>query len=159
MEEWKDIKGYEGHYQVSNLGNVRSLKRNKVLKLKIVVDGRGYCVVTLHNKGQKIRKVHQLVAESFLNYFSNKNRFLVVDHIDNNKKNNKLDNLQIISCRKNVSKDVKGKTSIYTGVCKHKQHKNWYSQIKINGKTKYLGLFNCETSAHIAYLKKLKEFS
>lgn len=65
MEEWRDIRGYEGHYQVSDLGRVFSCKRHHLLKL-----GRstpGYLIVCLWKDGkQKTRQVHRLVAEQFI---------------------------------------------------------------------------------------------
>ncbi|AGY48385.1 HNH endonuclease [Bacillus phage Slash] len=98
MEKWKDIKGYEGYYQVSDLGNVRSLDRKdtrgyewkgKILRLKI--NKNGYCFVAL-SKGSKVSypRVHRLVAEAFIPNPENKR---CVNHDDGNKSNNKIDNL------------------------------------------------------------------
>ena len=63
-EEWKNIKGYEGLYKISNLGRVKNLKTNKILKLKLRKDG--YTQVTLYKKGkQESKYVHRLVCEHF----------------------------------------------------------------------------------------------
>jgi ribosomal protein L15E len=60
---------------------------------------------------------------------------IVVDHIDNNiKTDNRLENLQLITQRENVSKDIKNTSSKYIGVCWHKKAKKWRSSIQINGK-------------------------
>ena len=166
-EIWKDIVGYESLYQVSNLGNVKSLPKQQrctngylVTKEKILkqsIDGRGYFNVVLYkNRTPKTITIHKLVAITFLNHTPDGTTKLVVDHIDNNQKNNCLENLQIITNRQNISKDITG-YSKYTGVCWHKVANKWVSQIQINKKRIYLGLFNCELAAHIAYLNKLKQ--
>ena len=95
-EEWRDIKGYEGKYQVSNLGRVKSLKnckgnyREKILKLG--KDKLGYLQVVLSKEGKgKLFRVHRLVAESFI---ENTNNYPEVNHKDENKSNNCVDNLE-----------------------------------------------------------------
>ena len=106
MEEiWKDIKGYENLYQVSNLGNIKSLKKlvncgikinSKVFKkeknLKYLISGTGYPFVTLYkNKIGKMFLVHRLVAETFI---PNPNNYKIVNHIDENPKNCNVNNLE-----------------------------------------------------------------
>jgi len=153
-EEYRNIEGYS-FYQVSNLGNVKSLKFNKERILKPSKDISGYdFVVITSNKKRKTIKIHQLVAMAFLNHKPNGMK-IVVDHIDNDKDNNKLSNLQLISHRKNTSKDKNG-ASKYTGVSKFKKGNKWVAHIRINSKSKYLGLFNCELAAAHAYNKALK---
>lgn len=90
MEEiWKDIKGYEGLYEISNLGNVKTLKRNKLLKTN---KSSEYDYVVLRKEGRaKIKKIHRLVAETFI---PNLNNLECVNHKDENKKNNNVENLE-----------------------------------------------------------------
>lgn len=95
-EEWRDIKGYEGLYQVSNLGRVKSLrdknnkKRELILKPKIMRNG--YLKVDLCKNGkQKTFTVHRLVATVFI---SNPKNFPTVNHKDENKLNNNVSNLE-----------------------------------------------------------------
>tara|TARA_R110000772_G_scaffold207522_2_gene318081 strand:- start:2326 stop:3012 length:687 start_codon:yes stop_codon:yes gene_type:complete len=165
MEEFRDIPGYEGLYQVSNLGNVKSLgndkaKKEKILKQNLVgVISKQYFAVQFCVDGKrKTYKVHQLVAMAFLNHIPNGFVGLVVDHIDNNKLNNNLENLQLISARKNNSKDKTGGASQYVGVNWHKPNKKWAALIWINGKHRYLGYFTCELEASEAYQKALKDY-
>lgn len=156
MEEiYKDVIGYEGLYQVSNLGNVKSFKYGKEKQIKLYKNTNGYLRVNLRINGiQKTRIVHQLVAESFLNYrrcgFE-----LVVNHIDFEKTNNKLDNLEIVTQRENANfKHIKS-SSAYVGVSWNKNVSKWQSSIRIKNKSKYLGLFINETDASDAYQKAL----
>ena len=165
MEEFRDVPGWEGLYQVSNLGNVKSLgndkaKKEKILKQNLVgVISKQYFAVYFCVDGKrKTCRVHQLVAMAFLNHIPNGYIGLVVDHIDNNKLNNNLENLQLISVRKNNSKDKTGGASQYVGVCWHKPNKKWTAKIVINGKNKYLGIFKCELEASEAYQKALKDY-
>ncbi|WP_296683407.1 NUMOD4 domain-containing protein [Flavobacterium sp.] len=166
-EVWKDMLGYEGLYQVSSNGNIKSLSRtitkgkvvyvtkDKILKQSI--DSVGYPYVNLSNyKKQKTFRVHQLVSIAFLNHIPNGYDGLIVDHIDGNKLNNFTNNLQLVTNRKNSSKDRKNKTSNFTGVSWHKQSNKWLAQVRINGKVNYLGVFKKEEDAYLAYTNSIK---
>ena len=157
-EVFKDIPNYEGMYQASNLGRVKSLKFNRERILKTLDNGKGYLFVGLSCEGkQKQKSVHQIMAITFLNHTPDGYNGLIVDHKDNDKLNNRLENLQLVTARYNLSKDKKGCTSKYTGVCWHKTYNKWISAIIINGKKKHLGYFIDEYDAHLAYQSKLKE--
>lgn len=91
-EIWKDIEGYENMYQISNLGNIISFKRKNPKLLSKTINLDGYYVVNLTKDGKtKIFTIHRLVAKAFL---INKENFPVVNHKDENKLNNKVDNLE-----------------------------------------------------------------
>jgi len=158
-EVWKDVKNYEGIYQVSNLGRVKSLKRKNCLKDRILKAGkenRGYLLVVLFiDKKGTSKRVHQLVAEAFLNHKPN-GAELVVNHKDFNKTNNNVKNLEVITQRANKSHREKKGTSKYVGVSWDKATNEWKTRIYIKGKNKYLGSFKCELSAHLAYQKALQ---
>lgn len=86
----KDIEGYEGLYQISNLGNVKSLISNKILKPK--KDKDGYLMVNLYKQGKvKTYKIHRLVTQAFI---ENPNNYLEVNHRDEDKTNNYVTNLE-----------------------------------------------------------------
>ncbi len=153
-EVWKDIPNYEGLYQVSNLGNIKSFKKSKEVILKNCLNSKGYYIVNLHNNKAKTFQVHQLVAIAFLNHKPCGLK-LVVDHINNDCLDNRLDNLQIVTNRQNVSKDIKNKTSKYTGVCWHKTKLKWMCGIRIQNKIKHLGYFTDEHEAHLKYQEAL----
>jgi len=161
MEIWKTIKRFED-YQISNLGRVKSLKNNKEKILALNPNEKGYYNVDLYvdNKRKTIR-IHKLVAEYFLNHKGDGTMKLVIDHIDNDKSNNRVDNLQLITNRQNSSKTLKkinGLTSSkYVGVTWSKQIKRWIAQIQVNKKRTHIGCFKNEYDAHLAYQNKLKE--
>lgn len=90
MEEWRDIEGYEGLYQVSNLGRVKNVKTGKTLKGRD--NGRGYLLVGLCKNGKcHNHRVHRLVACAFI---PNPNNLPEVNHKDENTGNNRVDNLE-----------------------------------------------------------------
>ena len=100
MEEiWKDIEGYEGLYQVSNMGRVRSLRRNIILKNKIE-SNRYERVVLSTNNIPKGYSVHRLVANAFI---PNPNNYPIVNHKDENRTNNCVDNLEWCTQKYNVN--------------------------------------------------------
>ena len=155
IEVWKNIPEFKS-YQVSNLGNVKSLKYGKERILKKPIGGGGYIQVGIYkNKKCSKRTINQLMAIAFLNHKPSGHK-MVVDHIDTNKLNNKLYNLQVITNRKNLSKDKKG-TSKYTGVSWNKKNKKWIASIRINSKYNHLGSFTNEIEASQAYQNELKK--
>jgi len=168
LEIWKHIKGFEGIYEISNFGRVKSLRVKGSYKLtssvsKIInpvnITG-GYLGVRLHNNGVvKKYRIHVLVANHFLeNHFNYK----YVNHLNENPADNHFKNLEFVNHRENVtySKNKKNYTSNLVGVSFNKLNiKNkWRSQIGINGKCKHIGCFSSEQEAHNAYLKALNQY-
>lgn len=103
-EIWRDIKGYEGLYQVSNLGRIKSLGNNKSRKEKIKsirISKEGYEKVDLYKKG-KIQTlfVHRLVAKEFI---KNINSFEEINHKDENPRNNNVNNLEWCDRKYNIN--------------------------------------------------------
>lgn len=166
MEEvWKDIPNYEGYYQVSNFGRVKSLRIEKVKKeryMKLRKDKDGYLICGLtKNRTQKTISVHRLIAISFMSDMRIYDKKYNVDHINGCKSDNNLENLRIVTVRFNSSdgfrKNKNTFSSIYSGVSFNKKAKKWISAIKINGKTKYLGSFYFEIDASKAYQLELSK--
>ena len=95
LEEWRDIPGWEGLYQVSNMGRIRSI-RVRVIK---PYETKGYQVATLHSGDRYERQgVHRLVARAFLPNPEEKEQ---VNHLDGDKSNNRVENLEWATCREN----------------------------------------------------------
>lgn len=116
MEVWRDIRGYEGMYQVSDRGRVRSIDRRVVnhksgstrivhgMILNPFDNGNGYLVVGLHNRRKtKNHYVHRLVADAFLERSENENH---VNHKDYNTHNNSAENLEWCTQQHNVNHSV-----------------------------------------------------
>ena len=115
QEIWKDISGYEGIYQVSNLGNIRSCERKVYFKKgnpltsymtvpeKIIskhISNTGYYRVGLRKDGKrKFLSVHRIVTSAFIDNPENKPH---VNHIDGNRLNNHSDNLEWVTCQENI---------------------------------------------------------
>jgi len=161
-EQWKDVVGFEKLYKVSDLGRAKSLnfkqtKREQIMKQHL--DEKGYCRVGLYKNKlrKKTRRLHQIVAEAFLNHLSDGTTKLIPDHKNEIKIDNTLKNIQIITNRENISKSIRNSLSKYTGVSWAQKNKKWRARITINGKEKFLGYFNDEYSAHQAYQKALLE--
>ena len=155
-EIWKDVIGYDGRYKISNYGNLISIKNGKIKKLKGSISNKGYKQFTLNWKEKELRRTygcHVLVAMSFLNHEPNGNIGLVVDHIDNNKLNNNVNNLQLLSSRENNIK--KGIGCKYYGVWKSKDR--FTAGLFVDKKRVYLGRFENEYVAHLKVLSYMKE--
>lgn len=162
-EIFKPIPNYEGLYEVSNLGNIRSYNKAKANKnnmpyiMRQCSDSQDYKLIRLtSNKISKNFRTHVLVAMAFLNHVPCGHR-VVVDHINGNRYDNRLENLQLISHRDNVYK-IQGKgLSKYKGVSFDKSRQKWISYIRINYKLMRLGYFKTEYEAHIAYQNALQK--
>lgn len=170
IEIWVDIKEYEELYQVSNYGNIKRKKRNiphinnsiRVFNeklLKLCIEKKGYSIIRL-SKDNKIKsfKVHRLVA---LHFSENVDNLEFVNHVDGNKLNNFINNLEWVSNRENINHYLKSinKTSKYPGVSLKKDINKWHSRIRI-GKIRYnLGTFINEIDAYNAYIYAQKQYN
>ena len=177
VEIYKDIRGFEGRYQVSNLGNVKSLERkiwshlnggtDVVFKEKILkpsINPGGYKIIGLSkNNKSKSFSIHRLVAVAFLNFIPD-GYMLHVDHIDGDTLNNRCDNLQELTASHHRYKTMADKpkkikpkkkyTSKYKGVSWYERSKKWKAEIYIKEKgiKKHIGYFKTEIDAYIETL-------
>lgn len=151
---YKDIPGYETHYQISSTGELVSKSREvirkshtmsiKSQKIKVFLDNSGYLSCNLYKEGRgRHFRIHQLVAMAFLNHKPN-NFETVVDHIDGNKLNNNLENLRILQNWENISKSVnKNYIQKHKGITYHSRDKKW--TYKYNNM--YVAMFKTEEEA------------
>ena len=171
-KQWRPIKGYENIYEVSNFGEVRSLDRfikyfshskdktnfikGKKIKRRLKPPCE-YFYITLAKGGKcEFKSLHILVWDTFGDKLRN-GRVLMVDHIDNDKTNNRIDNLQLLTTRENTSKyqRLRETSSEYIGVSLDKNTGKWRPSIHIDGRTKHLGSFISEYKAHLVYCEAL----
>lgn len=157
-EIWKDVPGLD-KIQASTLGRIKSLKCNKELIRKTHYKNNGYeCIGIV--VGDKIKKysVHALVAMAFLNHKPDVTQKIIVDHINNNKKDNRLINLQLITQRENSTKEPRG-NSKYPGVHYLKRTNMYQAYIYHNKKLLRLGTYKYELDAAEAYKNYLKQIT
>jgi hypothetical protein len=145
-EIYKDVDGFPG-YSVSNLGNVKGLRGN-VLKPKFNKND-GYWYVSLQCCGkQHCKKIHRLVAIAFILNPDNKSE---VDHKDNCRTNNSVDNLRWATHKENMANlKARGKSGV-KGVCYVARYNKYVAQIQIDGIHKNLGYFDTIDAAGDAY--------
>lgn len=166
IEIWVDVPSCYG-YQVSNIGNIRSIDRvvqdkngwEKKIKgrtLHPTINKRGYFSANISMNGKRVGiEIHRLVAMGFLGHVPN-GSIIVVDHIDKNPLNNRVENLRLVTQRDNINRTVRGKSK-YPGVQWVSQIRKWRVMVR-NGNTRtYVGSFSDEYSAYMAYLNKLNE--
>lgn len=115
IEEWRPVVGFEGRYEVSNVGNVRSLDRKVFHKetnsfhqikgktLKLRLDGKGYPFVSLGKGSSNQKRVHRLVAEAFIPNPYNKK---YIDHINTVRTDNRVENLRWVSASENLCNPI-----------------------------------------------------
>lgn len=142
-EEWRPIVGYEGLYEVSSYGRVRSLDKYDSMNrfyegriLKLFADRLGYLRAQLYsNSKRKSFLVHRLVAEAFI---PNPDNLPQVNHIDENPSNDNVDNLEWCSAKYNSNygtridriRDIRLKNGTYTGLSKEEYRKKLYQEKK-----------------------------
>lgn len=131
-EEWREIEGYEEKYKISNYGEIKSYAQTKNgRKIGGYVDARGYTTVHLYDRPQHgtRHKIHRLVASTFID---NPNNYPQVNHKDENKSNNHVDNLEWCDNLYNERYGTKGKRAGEKNRCCETTSSSIYS-VDING--------------------------
>lgn len=170
-EIWKAVPGYEGYYEVSDQGRIRSIairkhfqpykKRACPLMLRFNPIKGGYLIVRLYKDGNgKDNQVGRVVLSAFKGCAPNGYE---CDHIDSDTSNNNLSNLRWLSPRENIhhaaSKKKHITSSKYIGVFWDRRSSKWMSRIGFKRKTQHLGTFQTEEDAHFAYQKALTKIT
>jgi len=154
MEEYKPIVEFET-YDVSNLGNVKNKKTSVMLKTRLKPNG--YCIVDINKNNRRYTKhLHRLIAEAFIPNPENKP---FIDHIDNNKLNNNINNLRWVTNQENQQnqKLSTNNTSGIKGVYLNKKTNKWIAYVTIDGKKMYLGCFENIDDAKAARITKAQQ--
>ena len=166
MEVWKDIEGFEGRYMISDKGRVKSLVTNRILKHGL--SKSGYHGVSLRIDGTTRQfQVHRLVGQAFI---PKQNDNLEINHINNRRGDNRVENLEWVTRKENVVHSIKygnvlnanprkDNTSGINGVTKNDRGK-WVARIGFEGERIYLGIYDDFEEAKEARLqaeKKIKE--
>jgi len=157
-ELWKDIKGYEGYYQISSLGNVRSLDRvvtynnGRTAKYKGSMRSPSvsdYRLIALSKDGKvSVKKISRLVAEHFLFKIEGKD---IVNHIDGNKKNDCVVNLEWCTLSENsihaFENNLSSRKNKVSGVFYEQRRDKWAAYLYRNCKNIFIGRFNTQSEA------------
>jgi hypothetical protein len=160
QEVWKDIPGYEGLYQASTFGRLRGLRFGKEKILKPggqIRSGKEYFMIGLSkNKIKKNFSVSVLIAMTFMDFLPNGHN-LVIDHLDSNPGNNRLDNLKIVTNRQNLSKERTLKSGLPVGV--FAKGNRFLAHIRNKPKRINLGSFKTVEEASAAYQSALTKIN
>ena len=154
IECWRKLEDFE-NYSVSSFGRVRNDITKRILKPGISSSGY-YGVKLYQNNKKKTFLVHRLVAIYFIANPMNKK---CVDHIDHDRKNNRIFNLRYATYQENnQNKSIqKSNTSGYVGVSFHKTKQKYQTRYSLNGKYQHIGYYQTALEASEAYQAKIKE--
>jgi hypothetical protein len=157
MERWSIIKGYEGRYEVSDSGVIRSLKwkskninryyGGQILKCKITRFGYYEATLYSENKTPKIVRKCRIVAEAFLG----ESNGLHVNHKNSNKLDDSLENLEYVTQRENTQHAYRKNTSDGKMGIMYTKNGKWRARKWMNGRSRHLGYFSTRDEASAAY--------
>lgn len=134
-EIWKDVKGFEGIYLISNKGRLASSKSGDWCVLSNVNSKGGYFAVMLRYGDKVIHtRIHRLVYDTFVGYIPKGKRYHI-HHKDGNKQNNTLENLELIECRNHHIAHIKKNPKLIEGMIRYNKYErpNPISQFDLNG--------------------------
>ncbi len=154
-ELWLPLDRFNGRYLISNLGQIKSVQNNLMLKPSFDKDGYRRISLRINNKSYFFR-VGVLVARYFI---PNPNNLKIVNHIDSIKTNDYYYNLEWTSVRENTCHGIKQNKLLPIGVSKRPKHNKFRARITINAKSVSLGDFDTAEEASNAYLEAHKTFN
>lgn len=140
-ELWKDIKGFEGYYQISSYGRVKSFKKYKngyILSNKNC-KGKYFSLVLSANEKKKSTRIHRLVAEAFI---PNPNNYPCVNHKDLNKQNNCIDNLEWCTYQYNVRHSIANNPKAISAMTNYNKKIRPLKIYQYSMDNKLIGIFN-----------------
>ena len=151
-EEWRAIPGYEGLYEASDIGRVRSLKYGKIRYVVISYDHNGYkrCTLIKQDGSVKMFKINRLV---YMTFKGNIEDGMQIDHINSIRDDNRISNLRPFSARDNTIASYDRRrnegtiSSKYRGVTYDRRSKKWMVQLLVDGINRHIGSFECEQVA------------
>lgn len=151
LEIWKPVLEFEGRYEVSNMGNVRGIKKGKLLSPTLRF---GYPRVSLllPNGKKKNAVVHRLVLEAFIGKSD-----LTTDHINSIKTDNRLENLEYVSIRENQHRKC-SKVNDFVGTYFNKLNNKWKVQICVLNKRIWLGQYDTREEARKVYREAFEKY-
>lgn len=155
-EEWRDVVGYEGIYEVSNMGNVRNKKTLRIIKP--FISYHNYVRVPLRKNGKdRKRFLHRLVADAFIPNPENKE---IVNHINGNKQDNRIENLEWCTYSENNVKAIKDglRSTKRKIICQYKNNMLIAKWRSISSASKYLNLPLGSISACLHYNEKHNDY-
>ena len=145
LEIWKPVNGFEEKYEISNLGRIKNIKTNQILKMTNKY-GDYFAIILYDKTHKKSTRIHRLVAETFI---PNPLNLKEVNHIDGNKQNNRVDNLEWCTRSENINH------ALVNGLS-NMDHLNKYNKNKFANK--YGKIFQCDKSKQILNVfKNLEE--
>lgn len=139
-EIWKDITGYEGIYQVSNLGRIKSLKYGKEKIRKPVKHKFGYLQIGLNNGKYRVYKVHRLVAQTFIPNPENKPH---IDHINTDRTDNRAENLRWVTAKENANNKLTIEKHKNKLLPKSEKHPSSKPILQFTKEGEFVNIWNC----------------
>jgi len=143
---------YAPTYYISRCGKVLSIRSGIIKSILLSIDKDGYLSCNIHRGTGKTKKpLHRLLCNAFM-ALDMDNRSLCVNHIDGNKVNNSLSNIEIVYRRENTSHYMLNKRHNLIGYSYLSNTNTYKASIGIHGKTKHIGLYDTKEAAHKAYI-------